>query len=176
MNKHRVPRKLILLALSSLLAVFPFPWEGVATAAHEGERVFTHDDQYIQLEAVLVPGENKAQFGLEIVLTPKPGWKLLVDNSSGSKPLRLKFSPGKCLKLKGKTRIPAPDLAGTDESGAYSEYFTKEAIIRQEFTRLGCGQKKGGEGSASLSYLLCQDNKCVGPFSREMRFRAPEQR
>lgn len=172
--KHHVKPKLILLTLGMLLAVAPFPGEGAT--ANPGERVFSHDDQYIQLDAVLVPGENRTNFGLEIVMEPKPGWKLLADNSSGSKPLRLKFSPGKCLKLKGKPRIPAPDQAGTDESGAYSEYFTKEVVIRQDFTRLACGQKKGGEGFASLSYLLCQENKCVGPFSREIRFRAPEQR
>ncbi len=162
-----------LILLGFLLAVTPFPVKGGATAAYAGEQVFSHDDQYIRIGAELVP-EDKGQFGLEIVMVPKPGWKLLADNSSGSKPLRLKFSPGKCLKLKGKTRMPAPDLAGTDESGAYSEYYTKETVIRQDFTRLAC--KKGGEGSVALSYLLCQDNKCVGPFSREIRFRAPEQR
>jgi len=173
-NKHYVQAKLFVIALGSLLAVSALTTVQVAAAS--GEQVFVYDDQYIQIEAGTAPGEDKAQFGLEIGLTPKPGWKVLVDNSSGSKPLRLKFSPGKCLKLKGKTRIPAPDLAGNDESGAYSEYFTQKAIIRQDFTRLACGQKKGVEGAATLSYLLCQDNKCVGPFSREIRFRAPEQR
>lgn len=176
MNKQYVKPRLTVLALCALLAAAPFPSVRVAAAADAGDQIFTYDDQYLQVEAGLVPGESRAQFGLEIGLTPKPGWKLLVDNSSGSKPLRLKFSPGKCLKLKGKTRIPAPDLAGNDESGAYSEYFTKEATIRQDFTRLACGQKKGAEGGVTLSYLLCQDNKCVGPFSREIRFRAPEQR
>ena len=173
MKKHYIQAKLVVIALGSLLAVPAFT---TVQAAATGEQVFAYDDQYIQIEAELASGENKGQFGLEIGLTPKPGWKLLVDNSSGSKPLRLKFSPGKCLKLKGKTKIPAPDLAGNDESGAYSEYFTQKATIRQDFTRLACGQKKGGEGVATLGYLLCQDNKCVGPFSREIRFKAPEQR
>ena len=166
----------MVIALSSLLAVAAFSPEQVAAAARPGEQVFAYDDQYVQLEAGVVPGEGKAQFGLEIGMTPKPGWKLLVDNSSGSKPLRLKVSPGKCLKVKGKTRIPAPDVAGTDESGAYSEYFTQKTTIRQDFTRLACGQKKGTEGSVTLSYLLCQNNRCVGPFSREIRFRVPGQR
>lgn len=165
--------KLILLALGSLIVVAPSATVRVAAAAQAGEQMFSHEDQYIRLEAGVVPGENSAQFGLEIGLTPKPDWKILVDNSSGSKPLRLKFYPGKCIKLKGKSRIPAPDLAGTDESGAYSEYFTRKATIRQDFTRLACGEKRKGEGSATLSYLLCQNNKCVGPFSREFRFRAP---
>jgi len=175
-NKHYVQTKLVVLALCSFLAIAPFAAVQVAAAIQAGEQVFAHDDQYIKVEAGLVPGENRAQFGLEIGLTPKPGWKLLVDNSSGTKPLRLKFLPGKCLKLLGRPKIPAPDLAGNDESGAYSEYFTRKATIRQDFTRLACGQKKGANGSATLSYLLCQDNKCVGPFSREIRFMAPDQR
>lgn len=174
MKNHYIQAKLVVIALGSLLAVPAITTVQVAAAT--GEQVFAYDDQYIQIEAGLTSGENKGQFGLEIGLTPKPGWKLLVDNSSGSKPLRLKFSPGKCLKLKGKTKIPAPDLAGNDESGAYSEYFTQKATIMQDFTRLACGQNKGGEGTATLSYLLCQDNKCVGPFSREIRFKAPEER
>jgi hypothetical protein len=168
-NKQTVHTKLAAVAAGVFLAVAAC---SVAAAAGSAESVFSHDDQYILIEAGLVQGESSSQFGLEIGLTPKPGWKILVDNSSGSKPLRLKFSPGKCLKLKGKPRIPAPDLAGNDESGAYSEYFTGKATIRQDFT-LSCGQKKGTEGIASLSYLLCQDNRCVGPFSREIRFRAP---
>lgn len=172
MNNPCVKPKLILLALCALLTAVAT--SRVAEAA-QAEQVFVHDDQYIRIEAALTTGENRGQFGLEIGMTPKPGWKLLVDNSSGTKPLRLKFSPGKCLQLKGKPRIPAADLAGNDESGAYSEYFTRTATIRQDFTRLACGQKKRAEGAASLSYLLCQNNKCVGPFTREIRFRAPEQ-
>jgi len=147
--------------------------ERVAAATRNGEQFYAFDDQYVQIEAGLVPGEQSAQFSLEIGMTPQPGWKLLVDNSSGSKPLRFKFAPGKCLKVKGKTRIPAADLSGTDESGAYSEYFTRKATIRQDFTRLACGPKKAAEGAATVSYLLCQNNKCVGPFSREIRFKAP---
>lgn len=173
MNPHCAQQQLVSLALGSLLTLAAL-MPGKAAAA--GERIFTYDDQYIGIEAGVVPGGDKNQFGLELGLAPKPGWKLLVDNSSGSKPLRLKFSPGKCLKLKGKSIVPAPDLAGTDESGAYSEYFTTETTIRQDFTRLTCGQKKVAEGSLSLSYLLCQHNKCVGPFSREIRFRPPGQR
>lgn len=174
MNNQCVKSKPMLLALAALLASQVLT--AMVAEAAEAEQVFVHDDQYIRIEAGLATGENKGQFGLEIGMTPKPGWKLLVDNSSGTKPLRFKFSPGKCLQLKGKTRIPAADLAGNDESGAYSEYFTGTATVRQDFTRLACGQKKRVEGTAALSYLLCQDNKCVGPFTREIRFKAPEQR
>lgn len=174
MNNRCVKSKLMLLALAPLLASHLLT--AIVAEAAQAEQVFVHDDQYIRIEAGLATGENRGQFGLEIGMTPKPGWKLLVDNSSGTKPLRFKFSPGKCLQLKGKTRIPAADLAGNDESGAYSEYFTRTATVRQDFTRLACGQKKRVEGAATLSYLLCQDNKCVGPFTREIRFKAPEQR
>ncbi|HZV81258.1 MAG TPA: hypothetical protein VFF53_03720, partial [Geobacteraceae bacterium] len=102
MNKRCVQPKLMVIALSSFLAVAAFSSERVAAAARPGEQVFAYDDQYVQLEAGVVPGEGKAQFGLEIGMTPKPGWKILADNSSGTKPLRLKFSPGKCLKVTGK--------------------------------------------------------------------------
>jgi len=166
----------MVMALGSLLAVAVLPPARAVAAARPGERVFTYDDQYIQLEADVTPGDSKTRFGLDIAMTPKGGWKILADNSTGTRPLRLTFSPGKCLRVTGKSRMPAPDVAGTDESGAYSEYFTQKATIRQDFTTLACGQKKRAEGAASLHYLLCQNNKCVGPFSREIRFRAPEQK
>lgn len=116
-------------------------------------------------------GSGKSAAGIEVLMTPKPGWKLLAGNSSSIKPLRLKMSSSKCLKMKGAPSYSAPDLSGTDESGAYSEYFTKTASIRQEVTKLKCTQKTGVDSSATLTYLLCQDNKCVGPFSREIRFK-----
>lgn len=150
---------------------------GLANAppASAEQRLFTADDQYVQIEAVALPGESRTGFGIDVRLTPKPGWKLLAGNSSSINPLRLKFSPGQCLKLKGPIRQSTPDLSGTDDSGAYSEYFTQTASLRQEFSRLKCARKNGLEGVAALSYLLCQDNRCVGPFSKEFRFRAPEQ-
>lgn len=137
------------------------------------ERIYNFDDQYIQIEAKTVSGENRSVFGMEISLTPKPGWKLLASNSSSIRPLRLKFTPGKCLKLKGASQQSAPDWSGTDDSGAFSEYYTKTAVIKQEISRLKCTDKKGFAGSAAISYLLCQDNRCVGPFSREIRYTAP---
>jgi len=140
------------------------------------EKIFDFDDQYIQIEARKFSGESKSVFGLEVTLTPKPGWKLLASNSSSIKPLRLKFSPSKCLKVKGKTHTSVPDLSGTDDSGAYSEYFTKTASIKQEFSRLKCTQKSGLEGTATLTYLLCQDNRCVGPFLKEIRFQTLDKR
>jgi hypothetical protein len=106
-------------------------------------------------------------------MTPKAGWKLLADNSASIKPLRLKFAPSKCLKSKGPLHYSKADISGTDDSGAYSEYFTRTAAIRQEFAKLDCTQKNGFASSAALTYLLCQDNKCVGPFTREFRFKAP---
>lgn len=136
------------------------------------EKVFNFDDQYIQIEAGMFTGESKSVFGIEVRMTPKPGWKLLAGNSSSIKPLRLKFSSSKCMKLKGAIQSSPPDLSGTDDSGAYSEYFTKTASLRQEFSRLNCTQKNGLEGTATLTYLLCQDNRCVGPFAREIRFKA----
>lgn len=173
MNALTMHAKLAVLALSLLLAAAkPSP---AAAGTGPGVSVFSHDDQYILIEAGVVPAGSDASFGLEIGLTPKPGWKVLVDNSSGTKPLRLKFSPGKCLKLKGKTRIPAPDLAGNDESGAYSEYYTGHTVIRQDFG-LACGPKRGGNGMAALTYLLCQNNRCVGPFVQEIRFSAPDRK
>lgn len=134
------------------------------------EKIFGFDDQYVQIDAG-VTGEGKSSFAVEIQMAPKPGWKLLADNSASTKPLRLKFTASKCLKLKGGTSYSKPDVSGTDESGSYSEYYTKTASIRQEFARQKCDQKSGFNGSATLVYLLCQDNKCVGPFSREMKFR-----
>jgi len=159
--------QLLLLALLSLLPTASLPAEAA------GDKVYAFEDQQIRIEAAVASVSARGDFDLQISMNPRSGWKILADNSSGSKPLRLKFSPGKCLKLKGKSSMPAPDLAGTDESGAYSEYYTKETVFRQEFGRLPCGQKKGAEGVASISYLLCQDKRCVGPFSREMRFKAP---
>lgn len=139
----------------------------------QAEKIYSFDDQYIQIEAKTVPTENRPVFGIEVNLTPKPGWKLLASNSSSVRPLRLKLSPGKCLQLKGAGQQSAPDWSGTDDSGAFSEYFTNTATIRQDFSRLKCTDRKGFAGSATISYLLCQDNRCVGPFSREFRFSAP---
>lgn len=164
---NRCQPKVYLFALLALLAMGSSP----AAAA---ERIFAFDDQYVQIEAGYFPAAGKGDFGIEVLMTPKPGWKILADNSSGSKPLRLKVSPGKCLKAKGSTHFSAPDHSATDESGAYSEHYTKSASIRQEFSRQKCSQKGGYEGSAALTYLLCQDNRCVGPFNREIKFKAPE--
>ena len=165
-RRHRQTR---LRSILCLVACTLCPVTGSAE-----QRQFTFDDQYVQIEAVTVPGENRAGFGIDVRLTPKPGWKLLAANSSTIKPLRLKFSPGQCLKLKGTIRQSTPDVAGTDDSGAYSEYFTQTASLRQDFARLKCARKNGLEGGGTLTYLLCQDNRCVGPFSREFRFKAPE--
>lgn len=139
------------------------------------EKIYNFDDQYIQIEARTVSGENRSAFGMEVSLTPKPGWKLLASNSSSLKPLRFKLSPGKCMQLKGAVQQSEPDWSGTDDSGVFSEYFTKRATIKQELLRLKCANKKGLAGSATISYLLCQDNRCVGPFSKEIRFTAPDQ-
>lgn len=142
-----------------------------ALPAVAAEKIFSFDDQYIQIEAGISSGTGKAA-ALEVLMTPKPGWKLLAGNSSSIKPLRLKVAPSKCLKLQGGTVYSPPDLSGTDDSGAYSEYFTKTASVRQEFFRLKCPQKSALDSSATLTFLLCQDNKCVGPFSKEMKFKA----
>lgn len=147
-----------------------------ASLADAEEKIFNFSDQYIELEANMFPGESKSVFGLEVTLKPKQGWKVLAGNSSSVKPLRLKISPSKCLKLKDTAKHSAPDLAGTDDSGSYSEYFTKTASIRQEFSRIKCSQKSGLDGIATLTYLLCQDNKCVGPFSKDIRFKGLEQK
>jgi len=169
--------------LSSFKAQLSLPFFGLIAAAilpglfsaspARAEKIYTHDDQYIQIEARTVSGESRSVFGMEVSLTPKPGWKLLASNSSSIRPLRLKPATGKCLQLKGAVQQSAPDWSGTDDSGAFSEYFTKTATIKQEFSRLKCTDKKGFAGSAAISYLLCQDNRCVGPFSREFRFTAP---
>ena len=143
-----------------------------ASQAFAEEKVFSFDDQYIQIEAGMFTGESRSVSGIEVRMTPKPGWKLLAGNSSSIKPLKLKLSSLKCMKLKGAMQSSPPDLSGTDDSGSYSEYFTKTASLRQEFSRLNCAQKNGLEGIAALSYLLCQDNRCVGPFIREIRFKA----
>lgn len=141
--------------------------------ARGAEKIFTFEDQYIHIEAALSAGSGKGAAGIEVLMTPTPGWKLLADNSSSLKPLRLKVAPSKCLQLKGLPRYSKPDMAGTDDSGAYSEYYTKMASIRQEFSKRKCTRKSGFDGSATLGYLLCQDNKCVGPFTREIRFTVP---
>ena len=159
-----------------MLLAAPYSGPFSASDACAAEKIFDSDDQYVRIEAGFFPAESRGNFGIELLMTPKPGWKILAGNSSTVKPLRLKFSPSKCLKLKGGTRFPAPDLSGTDDSGAYSEYFTKSASIRQEFSRVKCSQKSGIEGALALTYLLCQDNRCVGPFTKEIRFRAPEQK
>jgi hypothetical protein len=156
-----------------LLSIISFCFIAIsALQAFAEEKVFSFDDQYIQIEAGVFAGASKSVFEIEVRMTPKPGWKLLAGNSSSIKPLRLKFSSSKCMKLKGAMQSSPPDLSGTDDSGSYSEYFTKAASLRQEFSRLNCTQKKGLEGIATLTYLLCQDNRCVGPFTREIRFKA----
>ncbi len=160
----------LLVSLFACAALCP------AASAPAGEKVFNFADQYIQIEAGIFPAESRNAFGLEVRLTPTPEWKLCVSNSSSIKPLRIRFSPAKCLKLKGATHYPPADLSVTDDSGAYSEYYTKTASVRQEFSRLNCTQKNGFNGAAFITYLLCQDNKCVGPFSKEIRFKAPEKK
>lgn len=158
--------------LFSLFAVI-LPAELFLAAKVQAEKIYSFDDQYIQIEARTVSGESKSAFGMEVSLSPKPGWKLLASNSSSIRPLQLKFKPGKCLQLKGAGQQSAPDWSGTDDSGAFSEYYTKTAVIKQELVRLKCTDKKGLAGSTAISYLLCQDNRCVGPFSREIRYTAP---
>jgi hypothetical protein len=166
----------MIIACFGLCALIGFYPEKVSAAAASAGKVFNFDDQYVQLEAGIFPGESRSAFGIEVTMTPKPGWKILAGNSSGVKALRLKFSPAKCLKMNGATQISPADWSGTDDSGAFSEYFTKTASLRQEFSTQKCTQKNGLEGRANLTYLLCQDNRCVGPFSREFRFKAPERK
>jgi hypothetical protein len=156
------------------LLILAAPDPARAAAADEA-KIFSFDDQFIRIDARLLPDENKNLFGLEVRMTPQPGWKLSASNASSIKPLRLKFSLPSCLKVKGATRFSPPDLSGTDDSGSYSEYFTKTAYISQEFSRLKCAPKSG-DGIATVTYLLCQDNRCVGPFSKEIRFRAPDRK
>lgn len=160
------------VTLFCLIAV-AIPSELLSASTAWAEKIYNFDDQYIQIQAGTVSGENRSVLGLEVSLTPKPGWKLLASNSSSIRPLRLKVAPGKCLQLKGTGQQSAPDWSGTDDSGAFSEYYTKTAIIKQELARVKCTDKKGLTGSAAIAYLLCQDNRCVGPFSREIRFTAP---
>lgn len=171
MNVNYLQPRLFLVTFFCLLAIAAlYPdWISAATANRE-EKIFNFEDQYIQIEARKFSGESKGVFGVEVSLTPKPEWKLCASNSSSIKPLRLKFLPSKCLKLKGTTHYSSPDLSGTDDSGSYSEYYTQTASIRQEFSLLKCAQKNGFVGAATLTYLLCQNNKCVGPFSKELRF------
>ena len=171
MNLSALKSKLTVTLLGLCATLIPAELFSASTVT--ADKIYNFDDQYIQIEARTVFGESRSAFGMEVSLTPKPGWKLLASNSSSIRPLRLKTSPGKCLQLKGAVQQSAPDWSGTDDSGAFSEYFTKTATIRQEFSRLKCADKKGFTGSAAISYLLCQDNRCVGPFSREFRFTAP---
>lgn len=177
MNLINLSPQLSFYTLLGLLTLSTLDPGKVSAARGAGEeKIFNFDDQYVQIEAGTFNGTSRSVFGIEVLMTPKPGWKLLAGNSSSIKPLRLKFSAAKCLKLKEATRYSVPDLSGTDDSGSYSEYFTKTATIKQEFSRLKCGQINGLESSATLSYLLCQDNKCMGPFSKEIRFKAPAQK
>lgn len=150
-----------------------YPERLAAAPLPEAEKIFTFDDQYIRIEAGMFSAERSV-VGVELLLTPKPDWKLYASNSSSIKPLRVKFQTSQCLKVKGAPLYSPPDIAITDDSGSYSEYFTKTASIRQEFSRLKCTQKNGFEGTAVVTYLLCQHNKCMGPFTREIRFKAPE--
>lgn len=144
----------------------------LSSTASAQEKVDSYEDQYLEISAgVSRTGKNGVM--LKVIMTPRPGWKLLADNSSGTRPLRLKPSGSKCLKVKGAALFSKPDLAGTDDSGVYSEYYLKEAAVMQEFSSLPCSQKNLTMGSAALTYLLCQESKCVGPFSRELKFKVP---
>lgn len=167
LNSNKFHASYVVLVSFCLLAVSAAP----VSAAR---KIYTFDDQYVQIEAGTFSPENKGAPGIEVLMTPKPGWKLLAGNSSSLKPLRLKFAPMKCLKPKGATLFSTPDVAGTDDSGEYSEYFTKTASVRQEFSKQKCQQQSISDASATLSYLLCQDNKCMGPFAREIKFKAAD--
>lgn len=156
-----------------LLAIAGYPERLPAAPSPAGVQVSSYDDAYIRIEAAVVPAESRQTVVYELRLTPQAGWKISVDNASAIKPLRIAFQGGKCLKAKGAPRYPAADLAGTDESGSYSEYYTKTAVVKQEFTRLACAPAGGYGGSAKLTYLLCQDNRCIGPFTREIKFKSP---
>lgn len=171
MNFKYLPSRLLLITSFCLLAGAALCPDRISAASAKGEgKVFNFEDQYIQIEARKFSGEGKGAFGVEVSLTPKAEWKLLAGNSSSIRPLRLKPLPAKCLKLKGAAQFSPPDLSGTDDSGSYAEYYTKTASIRQEFLLLKCAPKNGLVGAATLTYLLCQNNKCVGPFSKEIRF------
>lgn len=176
MNYNCLQAKLLSVTFFCLCAIAAlYPDRIYAASASRVEKIFNFEDQYIRIEAGRFPAEGKSVSGVEVSLTPKPEWKLCASNSSGIKPLRLKFLPSKCSKLKGTTHYSPPDLSGTDDSGSYSEYYTKTAVIRQELSLLPCAQKTG-EAAATLTYLLCQNNKCVGPFSKEIRFKLPAQK
>ena len=173
LNLNYLQTKLFFITFFCLFAIAALcPGRTSASWGTTEEKFFNFADQYIQIEAGMFTAESKNVSGIEVSLTPKPGWKLLAGNSSSIKPLRVKFSPSKCLKLKSSMQYSPPDLSGTDDSGAYSEYYTKTAYIRQEFSRLKCTQKNGFDGVATVTYLLCQNNRCVGPFSKEIRFKA----
>ncbi len=173
MNRSYLQPKRLTVLLYCLVMISIHSSEKTFAAAATGEeKIFHFDDQYILIETVKLAGESRSSTGVEIRMTPKPGWKLLADNSSAIKPLRIKFSPSKCMKLKGVTNYSQPDQSGMDDSGSYSEYFTRTAYIRQEFARVKCKDKDEKDVQATLVYLLCQDSRCVGPFSRELRLKA----
>ncbi len=169
MNLNYLKIGLLFVATIFVIAV-------AAPEAYSGEKIFKYDDQYVRIEAGMISGGSKGTAGIEVLMTPMSGWKLLADNSSSIKPLRLKLLSSKCLQLKDATQFSPPDLSGTDDSGVYSEYFTKTATLRQEFSLLKCLPKSGLVSSATLTYLLCQNNKCVGPFSREIKFKVSGQK
>lgn len=171
MNLKRSLSVAAFLCLSLLADLVPV--RIAAAAAPAGEKFFNFADQYVEIEAGMFHGASKGGVGIEVQLTPQAGWKLCASNSSSVRPLRLKLLANKCLKEKSAPYYPPPDLGVTDDSGAYSEYYTKTAALRQEYSRLKCApQKKDVAGVVTVTYLLCQDNKCVGPFSREIKFRA----
>lgn len=162
-----IQRNFLLAAICLSAAVY----SGEASAQSSKERIYSFEDQQLRIEAELQP-VTKAGLVFSATLTPKTGWKILAGNSSGIKPLKAVFKPGKCLKTRGATRFTEPDWSGTDDSGAYSEYYTKSAGLSQEFSRISC--KGGNEAAATITYLLCQDNKCVGPLHKDITFKVPK--
>ncbi|NVN98144.1 MAG: hypothetical protein HXX17_02395 [Geobacteraceae bacterium] len=140
----------------------------LASQVFAADAPYSFEDQHIRIEGEVKSAAGKKSATLELKMTPKEGWKLLADNSSGTKPLRLTVGGARCIKASGVASFSKPDISGYDESGAYSEYYTKTATAKQEFTRQGCG-KNDSEPVAKLTYLLCQESRCVGPFSRELK-------
>lgn len=153
--------KYITTALAALL---------LTSQAFAADGSYSFEDQHISIEGEVKSAAGKKSATIELKMTPKAGWKLLADNSSDTKPLRLAVGGAKCIKAKGVANFSKPDISGYDESGAFSEYYTKTATARQEFSRQGCG-KNDADPVARLTYLLCQESRCVGPFSRELRVR-----